>query len=389
MLIMVSQIHIFQTIDAQTTVRCDEEVCHVNITKNGFEPNTMIVKIGTTVVWTNDEGRHTVTSGSPGEITGPLKSNLLESGDIYAFTFHPGRSYEGNYRYFDQATSNMRGEIIVEQGPAVIVEQGSKEVKVELDPEEEKVKKIDDFLKQCKELLSQGNSIDALFFCDEVLRFEPNNIEGLITKGTALILLEKYNRSILAFDKTLELEPLNVDALGGKGVSLLALGEDEKALTYITTALEFEPDNIYSLVGKASFLEKQGYFMKAIIEYDKVMEVDPEHDFALLQKARLSIKLFEDDPDKYEEALSYYDQILAFEPNNLAAIVGKANILSHQGEDQKAILAYGEVLEHDPDNADALLGLGTILLKLEQYNLAIETFENILKIDPGNIRPIA
>ena len=135
MLVMVSQYHILQTIDAQTAVRCDEEVCHVSLTKDGFEPKTMIVKIGTTVVWTNEEGRHTVTSGSPGDITGPLKSILLESGDIYEYTFHQAGSYEGSHRYFDQATSNMRGEIIVEPEPSVIVEKGSTVI-VEQGPEE-------------------------------------------------------------------------------------------------------------------------------------------------------------------------------------------------------------------------------------------------------------
>ena len=55
-LILVSQYPTLQTIDAQTEIRCDEEVCHVSMTKDGFEPKTMIVKIGTTVVWTNDDG---------------------------------------------------------------------------------------------------------------------------------------------------------------------------------------------------------------------------------------------------------------------------------------------------------------------------------------------
>ena len=58
----------------------------------------------------------------------------------------------------------------------------------------------------------------------------------------------------------------------------------------------------------------------------------------MLHKAELSVKLIENDPEKYEEVLSYYDQILALEPNNVAAIVGKANILSNQGEYQEAML---------------------------------------------------
>lgn len=95
--------------------RCDEEICNVTITKEGFVPKTLIVKIGTTVVWTNtDDGRHTVTSGSPGELTAPLKSLLIDKGSIYKFTFSFAGSYKGSYKYFDQVTKTMRGEIIVE-----------------------------------------------------------------------------------------------------------------------------------------------------------------------------------------------------------------------------------------------------------------------------------
>lgn len=108
-----------QLAQAQSIERCDEPVCHVKITKDGFVPKTLIVKAGTTIIWTNedDERRHTVTSGIPGEITHPLKSGLLATGDTYEFTFHIFGLFEGRYRYFDQVIPTMRGEIIVEPRP--------------------------------------------------------------------------------------------------------------------------------------------------------------------------------------------------------------------------------------------------------------------------------
>lgn len=103
---------------AQKSETCDEDVCHVTITKEGFVPKTLIVKIGTKIIWTNmDERAHTVTSGSPGEIKPPLKSAILNKGDTYEFTFHHFGMYQGSYKYFDQITLTMRGEIIVEPEP--------------------------------------------------------------------------------------------------------------------------------------------------------------------------------------------------------------------------------------------------------------------------------
>ncbi|MFQ5941561.1 MAG: tetratricopeptide repeat protein, partial [Nitrososphaerales archaeon] len=238
MLTLLSQYHTLQFVDARPTERCDAEVCHITITKEGFEPKTMMVRIGATVVWTNDdEGRHTVTSGSAREITTPLKSSLLESGDTYEFTFLHGGLYEGSYKYFDQATLGT-GEIIVELEHAVM---GKEEAF---------------HFRQCRELITQGNYEDALFYCDEVLKLNPSNIEALNSKATALILLKKYNLSIMAFDKTLDLDPGNAKALAGKGFSLIALEKNEEGMAHIMTAFELEPENEYVLMAQVLSFEK-------------------------------------------------------------------------------------------------------------------------------------
>lgn len=120
---VIPSYYILQFAEAQSIERCDAEICHVEITEDGFVPKTLIVTIGTTIVWTNtDDGRHTVTSGSPGEIAAPLKSLLLEKGDTYEFNFQHAGLYKGNYKYFDQVTKIIRGEIIVEAGKEVIEE---------------------------------------------------------------------------------------------------------------------------------------------------------------------------------------------------------------------------------------------------------------------------
>lgn len=116
LLILAASMYLLQFAAAQSTERCEEKVCHIKITRDGFVPKTLKVTIGSTVIWTSeDENRHTVTSGSPGEIKLPFKSFILNNGDTYEFTFeYAGQYKEGSYKYFDQITQIMRGEIIVE-----------------------------------------------------------------------------------------------------------------------------------------------------------------------------------------------------------------------------------------------------------------------------------
>jgi uncharacterized membrane protein/plastocyanin len=119
----------YVTAQASDIERCEEKICHVKITEDGFVPRKLIVKIGTTVIWTNlDDGRHTVTSGLPGQIELPLKSLLLEKDSSYKFTFDYAGKYQGSYKYFDQVTRTMRGEIAVEPETKPSVEEKPQEI---------------------------------------------------------------------------------------------------------------------------------------------------------------------------------------------------------------------------------------------------------------------
>ena len=157
--------------------RCDAEICHVKITRDGFMPKTLIIKLGTTVVWTNeDDSRHTVTSGSPGEVKAPLKSLLLEKDDTYEFTFEHSGLYQGSYKYFDQVTLTMRGEIIVEPAPEIAKETPAPEtMKIDFTDPNSGVKKA---------TLSNGNIMSMEIdpdFASLIITVQTVDVNGKLT----------------------------------------------------------------------------------------------------------------------------------------------------------------------------------------------------------------
>ncbi len=171
LVVLMSTYYVPQFAEAQTLDRetCDEDVCYVKITRDGFVPKTLTVKIGTTVVWTNeDTGRHTVTSGSPGEEALPLNSGLLEKDDSYEFNFYIGGLYKGTYKYFDQVTKTMRAEIIVEPEPEDIEEEPVPEtINIDFSDPTSGVKKIS---------LSNGNVM--------IVEADPDTLRLMITVQT-------------------------------------------------------------------------------------------------------------------------------------------------------------------------------------------------------------
>jgi len=78
----------------------------IAISNFSFNPSSISVSKGTTVVWTNkDPMGHTITVDSG---NGPA-SGLLKSGDTYAYTF----ASSGSYGYHCSVHPSMRGMVVV------------------------------------------------------------------------------------------------------------------------------------------------------------------------------------------------------------------------------------------------------------------------------------
>ena len=82
------------------------EQATVSIKDFKFAPQDIVVKAGTTVVWTNEDSvSHTVESSD-----GTLKSDELSKGDTYKFTF----TKSGKYDYKCGIHPSMHGSVTVQ-----------------------------------------------------------------------------------------------------------------------------------------------------------------------------------------------------------------------------------------------------------------------------------
>ena len=80
----------------------------VEIYNFAYKPESVTVKVGTTVRWTNlDLDYHTVTS--PPEDGGPLESPVIQQNETWAYTF----TAPGEYRYYCVPHPYMQGKVVV------------------------------------------------------------------------------------------------------------------------------------------------------------------------------------------------------------------------------------------------------------------------------------
>jgi tetratricopeptide (TPR) repeat protein len=85
------------------------------------------------------------------------------------------------------------------------------------------------------------------------------------------------------------------------------------------------------------------------------------------------------------EAILYYNQVLAIDLNNTAAIYDKGLALDVLGKHEDAIVHYDKLLSLQPDNINALVNKGGALGDLGNYQEAIKYFDRVLSIDPNNV----
>lgn len=85
-----SQVPSYAPPPAATTMPGGAMMATVSMKNIAFDPKTLTVHAGTTVVWTNEESGavpHTVTSGTPGAPSGMFDSGTLNPGQSFQFTF--------------------------------------------------------------------------------------------------------------------------------------------------------------------------------------------------------------------------------------------------------------------------------------------------------------
>jgi tetratricopeptide (TPR) repeat protein len=84
------------------------------------------------------------------------------------------------------------------------------------------------------------------------------------------------------------------------------------------------------------------------------------------------------------QAAKVYEEVLARDPENKAALLGMGRIYRGQNELDKAAAIYEQLLKANPQDADALNGMAWIALANRRRVAGQEGFEKVLAIDPHN-----
>ena len=120
-------------------------------------------------------------------------------------------------------------------------------------------------------------------------------------------------------------------------------------------------------------------YEEALSYFDQVLEIEPSHTSTLINKGNALKNL-----DRNEEALSTIDKALEIEPSNIVALINKGGILIKLDRNEEALSTIDKALEIEPSNTMVLNNKGVLLANLNQHWEAIATFDQVLEMDPNN-----
>ena len=219
---------------------------------------------------------------------------------------------------------------------------------------------------------------------DRVDRLKPDLIATWQGRGEVLYRLERFEAATTAYNKTLRMQPDNSVVWNRKGKALYKLELFEEALAAQDKAIALDPDNVQALADRGTALIGLGKYQEALEAFNQAQEVDPL-DPQLWQSKALVLQYLNRPQESirlYQEALEAYESVIANNPQNITALLDKANVLSKLQRHEEALNVYEQAVFLNENSHLTWLGKGNALFALRRYEEALAAFDRAVKVQP-------
>ncbi len=183
-------------------------------------------------------------------------------------------------------------------------------------------------------------------------------------------------------------------------------GKSDEAMASLELAIKLDPGFVPALMRRADLLLSQERYDEAIAAYDDCLRRFPtllearqsrqRALFLALEQSTMALEEYPQDADqwcrqaalqthleRFDEALSSLDRVLAFAPSHQQALNQRGNVLLHLNRHEEAVLCYDRILAHSAANAAAIFNRGNVLQKMNCLNQALWCYEQALTLQPN------
>jgi len=214
---------------------------------------------------------------------------------------------------------------------------------------------------------------------ESIIEKAPANSEALREAGRLYDDQEQSLRSIFCWQRVLGLKPGDLEAQSRLAAAYKRIGAEDAALAKFESVGRAGDADAWKQVAALRTKRNENELARqALREVIKIKNQDLEtrHQLAAILQSS-------DKPEDKDEALKLYQEVLTLDPQDCAARLNHANILSEVNHYSEAQDEYEAILRDKPEYPPALVGVGVIWRKRGKYEKAVDTYHQALKADPN------
>jgi WD40 repeat protein/tetratricopeptide (TPR) repeat protein len=217
-----------------------------------------------------------------------------------------------------------------------------------------------------------------ILFYDKVVRIAPKWHKVWLTRGKALVKLNRQEEAIASY-KSIPINPKDYRAWRNVGWEISKLNQYEEAIAFYDKALEVKPRDPWAWRQRGWNLGRLNRYEEAIAANDKALEINP-NDYWNWENRGWALRRLQRD----EEAIVNYDRAIQINPKWYQLWFERGQVLGSLKRHEEAIASYDKALEIKPDDYRGWISRGHQLERMERYEQAIESYKRAIQIDPNN-----
>jgi tetratricopeptide (TPR) repeat protein len=239
------------------------------------------------------------------------------------------------------------------------------------------------YLAYAKSLMSTRNYKEAPFFFSLALRFDPLNMEALVSIAKCVAATDSIDRGISMLQDQLQKGAgARAELLAGIAELQIQKGSLEQAQENINLALAANPDFAAPFKLQAQLhisRENTDKFAldKALEAYQSYSQRNASDPSGYMERYSIFVK-----QTRYDKAAIELEKVYTILPKYPNLHYFKALLYSLQGNHKVAVEELKTELQNNRNNALALLGMGKELITLQDYSGALDYLNKAMRIAP-------
>jgi tetratricopeptide (TPR) repeat protein len=193
--------------------------------------------------------------------------------------------------------------------------------------------------------------------------------------------LGKPDKALADFDTAIEIGYREPHAYVSRGLFYASNGKFDQAIADYDEALKLDPESTAPLTNRAAALMGQGEFDKAITDYTDAMLKVADNDRqvrSLLRQRAIARKA----AGKLDQAIEDFTTILAEDPDDFSAVMGRGYVHFQKGDAASAIADFSTAIELQPEDAVAWNNRGFNRYRAGQHAESLADYDEALRLAP-------